>query len=168
MSIYEVYMPESEAHGNSITGRGLVQARFLAERASIVALIVPGIWLIWHRLWWALAGYILFAVAIAGLGATQWATATVAFTLLPGIYFLLEGPNWIADKWQREGYALAGLVEADNRQDAELKWLARQDLSELKASALAPLVPPTLQPVGTRVWSQSREDRADFGLFAED
>ncbi len=176
MAIFEVYLPERAIRADSggvepaqiqqsLRADDLMDVRFLGDRVSLLALVFPAIWLVWHRLWWAFAAYLIFAFAIAGLGMTDFAAAMAALSFLPGIYVFLEGANLIADKWQRSGYVLAGLVEADALEDAELRWFF----------ANGPGARPMQNPfvaranlAGRGTAPQSAQDRPEFGLFAED
>jgi len=159
MAIFEVYADERSDNETRAEG-----VRFLKDRVSIFALIVPLIWLLWHRLWLALAAYLVFSAAIAGLGATSYASAVIALSFLPGVYLLLEGHNLIADKWEAQGYQLVDLVEADSVENAELRWLARQEIS---AVGTRPTITP--EPAASRkVWPPIKDDRPEFGLFSED
>lgn len=159
MAIYEVYVPDRSAGAHRAES-----ARFLKDRVSILALILPLVWLAWHRLWLAFAAYFVFSTVLTGFGATSYAPTVIAFSFLPGIYLLLEGHNLIAGKWESQGYQMIDLVEAESVESAELRWLARQNLS---ASVASPVEGPvTAGPAS--VWQKQKDDSPNFGLFAED
>ena len=160
MAIFEVYVPE-----NATAQERALDARLLGERASILALILPFVWLAWHRLWFALGVYVLFTIALAGIGASDYAAAATAFSFLPGIYLFLEGNNLISAKWKLDGFHLADVVEGDTHENAELRWIARQQLTGNGQNLSG-----GKKPSGTVSGLNNTpvDDRAEFGLFAED
>ena len=73
--------------------RGQVNARFLKDRASLLALIIPAVWLFWHRLWLAFAVYLVFAFFLAAIGATEYARrGSGVFTFCRVFIFFSKGP----------------------------------------------------------------------------
>ena len=165
MAVYEVYIPPAGDAG----GGNAENARYVADRASVLALIFPFVWLLWHRLWFWLAAYVLVAFFLSALGATSLAVLGAALTFLPGLYIYLEGPNMIANKLELQGWRLAGLVEAANEDAAATRWLERvETVPGILASAGSvesgslPVAPNRPVRLGQAV------DRPEFGLFAED
>lgn len=163
MAVYEVYIPPAGGTGSEAAGN----ARYVADRASILALVFPFVWLLWHRLWFWLAAYVLVAFFLSVLGATSLAVLGATLTFLPGLYIYLEGPNMIAGKLELQGWRLAGLVEAANEDAAATRWLERVGTTPgiLQAVEDRPLTAPAQK---TALRSATATDRPEFGLFAED
>jgi Protein of unknown function (DUF2628) len=112
MAIYTVHLPpDGDAD----------KARFLREGGNILALIVPAIWLIWQRLWLWLLLYIALSIAI-GLAGRLAGSGALFLGILPGLYLFLEGNELVRARLERVGWNLAGVVEASNRADAELRF----------------------------------------------
>ncbi len=105
--------------------------------------LVPFLWLLWHRLW--LEAVIVLALAI-GLGilseVDSFIYVTPLLSLLVSFYVGLEGPALRLARMRRRGWREAGVVEADNRSDAELRYLfdaAQAGESGLETAAVAPV-----------------------------
>ena len=163
MAVYEVYIPPAGGTGSEAARN----ARYVADRASVLALIFPFVWLLWHRLWFWLAAYVLVAFFLSALSATSVAVLAAALTFLPGLYIYLEGPNMIAGKLELQGCRLAGLVEAANEDAAATRWLERVETTPgiLQVAEDRPLTAPARK---TALRSATATDRPEFGLFAED
>lgn len=163
MAVYEVYIPPA----GSKVGNSAANARYVADRVSVLALIFPFIWLLWHRLWFWLAVYLLVAFFLSTLGTTNLAILGAALTFLPGLYVYLEGPNMIAGKLEYQGWQLAGLVEAANEDAAAARWLERMGTTPQAASPARTSETP-VPPASANWRPASATDRPEFGLFAED
>ena len=167
MAVYEVYIPPADRRPTDRTGaRRAIDARYVADRASVLALILPFVWLLWHRLWFWFVAYLLAAFFLSALEATSLAVLGAALTFLPGLYIYLEGPNMIAGKLELQGWRLAGLVEAANEDAAAARWLERVETvpgilpTAEERSPSTPDRKPVPRPVAAA-------DRPEFGLFAE-
>lgn len=150
MALFEVYTRENTA-----------DVEFVSDRVSVFALVLPAIWLVWHRLWYALAVYGLIALTIAALGSTQWGAIAAAMSFLPGLYLFLEGSNLIGARLERQEFSLAGLVEADSRESAELQWVFDPGHQVRKEP---------LDGIRKQAWPASKPVEADltkpeFGMF---
>lgn len=99
---------------------------YVRDGFSVIALLVPVIWLLWYRLW--IEAALVFAAGLA-LGAVGQAlhanpVAVLALSLLIGLYIALEGPALRIAALRRRGWRERGVVNADNEQEAELRHLA--------------------------------------------
>ena len=152
MAIYEIY-----ASGDP------QEVRLVRDRGAFIALVLPAVWLAWHRLWYPLAIYLCIAFFFFAAGTTHWASIAALFSFIPGLYLFLEGPNLLAAKCRNAGFQFVDVVDADNLEAAELKWFLKHPVSALPVSrphsAVSGLAPLRL-PAGV--------DRPDFGLFAEE
>ncbi len=124
------------------------QILFVREKFFWLALILPLFWLLWHRLWIGLLGWIgavvIIGVVIWGLNLDQITAA--AASLIPSLVVALEGTELRRRKLLRRGFRDAGVVVAVDLEDAErrffARWLARgETLRPAPAAPLTPLPP---------------------------
>ena len=71
----------------------------------------------------------IFAIAL--IGAWQPSPAIGLLSALPGLYLLFEGFEFVASKLRSEGWHEVGIVEARNRSEAEIKYIAAHNEQEL-------------------------------------
>ena len=113
------------------------------------ALFVPLLWLLWHRLWLGLAGYLAGAVLLAGL-AYLLALAVPGQLLLAALYALLTaGAANDLRRWAlaRSGYRLEAIVAAAGLVAAERRlfrsaWFERWRAGRRRMRQPVPLGPP--------------------------
>ncbi|GGA90471.1 hypothetical protein GCM10011491_18000 [Brucella endophytica] len=120
MASYVVMEPPAE------TGKDTAERTvFVRDGFSFLALIMPVIWLLFYRLWFE-AGLVLAAAVALGVAGEYWGapgTATI-LTLLISILVALEGNNWRLSALRRKGYAEKGVIEADDRAEAEIRYFS--------------------------------------------
>lgn len=97
---------------------------FVADKFSWPALFFGPLWLIWHRMWWVLSGYIM-AAALLPIGADLLGINDIAHawvTLALILLFALEAP--VLRRWSlaRRGYALAVFLSGHDVEDCEVKF----------------------------------------------
>ncbi len=166
MATYEVYA--------SVNHRDV---EFVRDKASILALALPGLWLLWNRLWFEFAVYLVisfFLIALGnvignGSGNALWAQTITLISLVPGIFVYLEGTSWIASRKIRRGLSIVELVDAETLEAAELKYFSKTSglAGENKSQDFAPEnLSPTTGASG--VFRVSGHDKPEFGLFAEE
>jgi hypothetical protein len=99
---------------------GTTNAAFIRDGFSLLAFLVPPLWLLWHRLWIeaALAFAVLLMAAVIGR-ATGVATAASLISLLVSIFVGLEGNGLRIAALLRRGWRNWGVVDAGNLDDAE-------------------------------------------------
>lgn len=159
MAVFEIYTKSDEQGLKTEQDR---QVHLVKTSASLVALILPLIWLLWHRLWFYFAIFVLFNILIFGLGTTKYSIFLWPVYLLPNLYLYFEGPNLLAGKHIENGYQLIDVIIADNREEAELKWHSKvQSTCQNNVTSITPM--PTKLTT-----SNSAQDRVEFGLFAEE
>lgn len=116
---------------------------------SWLALIIPLLWLLWYRLWFAAALLLLLTIAIA-LAAGQFPAYSLALTassFLVSTFVGLEGNGWRIAKKERQGWTLRSVVEAENHATAEEIWF---DSIERQAANTAAAQPsPTVRKATT-------------------
>jgi hypothetical protein len=97
------------------------QAVFIRDGFSLLALIVPVIWLLWHRLWFAAALLLLVSVGLAAAFDTlpQWSLVFAAASLALSWFVALEGNAMRITKKERQDWQLREIIEAQNAATAE-------------------------------------------------
>ena len=132
MAIYAVYCPPGTTPTE--TPEAL---RFVPERPSFWAFVLPPIWLLAHRLWFGLLFWLVAVAALAWLYGLMPAAPATFVMLLFWLWFAFAARDIEQATLARAGWTLAGLVEAPNRDAAERRFF------EAAAD-----VPPPHGPVG--------------------
>ncbi|MEZ5872984.1 MAG: DUF2628 domain-containing protein [Nitratireductor sp.] len=114
MATYTVHTPPGE--------QGEEKLRFLSDGVSVLALIVPAIWLLWHRLWFVFIAYLLVAASLAVYGVMASDPSATVLSAIPGLYLFLEGNQLRRRKLEQSGWTQEGVVEASSLDEAELRW----------------------------------------------
>lgn len=155
MAIFSVYLPPEHAGKSDAEN-----FRLLKDSKAPLALIFPPFWLAWHRLWVELIIYAAVAIAISLLAAWQPLPPVLYLSAIPGLYLLLEGNELVRRKLERDGWTFAGVVDAHNRDEAEIKFMVDNE-AELSAP----------KPIGKRIVAKHRlpvlAATAPAGLFPE-
>jgi len=125
---------------------------FVRDEFSFPALIVPLVWLVWHRLWFAALMLLLVSAGIGMAGEYIAPGAAMFFAgLVVSVYVALEGPAWRLARFRRLGYSEVGAVIASNLDDAEIRWFAgrgapksvdRPRPAAMRSGVLPPPLPP--------------------------
>jgi len=105
------------------TGNGFV---FVKDGFSWPAFLVPFFWLIWHRMWWALAGYLIAVAGVAGAGYAAGFPDGLGtwLGLLVNLYMGLEGNNLRRKVLSRRGYQEVADVAANDGEEAAWRLFA--------------------------------------------
>ena len=95
----------------------------LRDEWSILAFILPLVWLLWHRLWFA-AFVVLAAMIALGLLAIEpaYQSFVLPANLLLNFLVGLEASGWRVARAQARGYAVVDVVDARTRDEAELRF----------------------------------------------
>ena len=98
-------------------------AQFIRDGFSVPALIVPHLWLLFHRQWLA-ATAVISVLALGMLAAWHWQAPSFALgaDALISIYVALEGATLRIANLERAGWHEAAVVEADNAEEAEIRY----------------------------------------------
>ena len=115
---------------------------FIRDKFSLPALIVPHLWLLFHRQWLAAAAVIGIMV-LGALAAWQFnAPLLVLAADLPiSIYVALEGATLRIANLESRGWHEAAVVEAQNSEEAEIRFFGaspEEPVSPTPAIATAP------------------------------
>jgi hypothetical protein len=115
---------------------------FQRDGFSVLAFLFPPIWLLWHRLWVEAIVTIalLFAVtALERFGGLVVAASFLSF--LVSLFVGLEGNAMRIARWQRRGWRVATVVDADSEHDAETIYAAHDELEDERPADRQPIVP---------------------------
>ncbi|MEM9332473.1 MAG: DUF2628 domain-containing protein [Pseudomonadota bacterium] len=121
MATFSVYLPPEDRIGDPIDHFVLVR-----DGKSPLALVFPPFWLAWHGLWLELLAYIVAALAILLLMIWQPGAPAGYLSALPGLYLLLEGTELVRGKYERQGWHYDGIIEGENRDEAEIRYVANR------------------------------------------
>lgn len=171
MAIYEVYLsPEAVIQSRNGFPSGLDELhrlQLVRDGGSILAIIFPGIWLIWKRLWFALLVYGLISVGLVFLSqSTQTSLIILTFLLsiLPGLYLFLEGSTLLTSRLKRKGWQFIAVVEASSVEMAERRFLNNALKTPVRSMIFDNRMdnhPPT------RIAAVNNDERPELGLFSE-
>ena len=119
MTTYTVYLPPVDSLENPEDSFVLVP-----DTKATMALFFPPFWLIWNKLWLPLMAYFVAIAAIIILAFLNPGIAVSYLSILPGLYLLLEGYQLVRKNLEDKGWRYAGIVEGENRDEAEIRFLA--------------------------------------------
>ena len=100
---------------------------FVHDGFSVVAFLVPPLWLLWHRLWIEAVAALLLAIAIGALGAWL-GPANGMLSLVLSIYVGLENGALRVNALRRRGWAERAVIDAETSQEAEIRYFMADDL----------------------------------------
>lgn len=161
-------MTQYTIHEPSEPPEGLIAradaTQFIKEGIAWWALLLPMIWLLYHRMWLALLGFLAAAVALEVAlyyGGASNSLATLA-SILFSIVFAMHANDLRRWTLARRGFALVGAVSGSGQGECELKYFASWPDS---GAGLAPS--PATAPARP-VFPRRTEDRdAVIGLFPD-
>ena len=121
MSIYTVYEPPLKAHESAPNPERFV---FVRDGFSFWAFLLAPWWMLRHRLWLALTGYVILAIALSV--ALRFVGASTTVTLIAGVLFSLlvgfEAATLRRFKLSRRGWKNVGIVVGDDLESAERRF----------------------------------------------
>jgi len=117
MHTYNIYMPPESGPQSD-----LADAVYLPDNKAWLAALAPPIWLIWHRLWWALTVYIIYLILVFLLLLTPWQYAVSLLSAIPALYLLLEGRELVRQRYENRGWGQIGVVQANSEEDAVIRY----------------------------------------------
>jgi Protein of unknown function (DUF2628) len=123
MAVYTVHAPPPSAGTRLETAERYV---LMPDRFSWPAFWFGPLWMLCHRLWLALLGYV---VLVAGLGIAWRVTggsiaAIIVITFAVALLIGSEAPSLRRFKLQRRGFSLCGVVVGDDREAAERRFFS--------------------------------------------
>ncbi len=121
MTIYTVLAPPMRAGAARPDPDDFV---FVKEGVCWPALFVPILWLIWHRLWLVLVGYLAVSFALVSVAETLAQPVGAIMLILFGFLVGLEASNLRRWTLERRGYHFLGVAEGELLSDAEYRFFA--------------------------------------------
>ena len=170
MPVYTIHAPRAAGPEPLVTPD---KFRFVRDGFHFWAFVAGLIWLVWHRLWWALLGYVLLSIAgeialsMLGAGSGTRMVVMLLFALLMGF----EAASIRRWTLSRGNWHQVDLIVADDEETAERRfferWTARREaMDDFSVDRGAP--PPTRNFAGqpfSRPPSGAREEI--IGLFPQ-
>lgn len=115
-------------HYNSNEKDALEDAKFVQEKFSIAALVIPWAWALYNRLWIVFAAIFIFeAIMIFGIVQTGILDKTTAGFIKLAVYFYLaiNASDFISKKLEKQNYTLKDVVIAKNEEDAKRSFFQK-------------------------------------------
>jgi hypothetical protein len=145
MPVYTVHAPIANNAGIAATDR----FAFVRDGFHFWAAVFGPVWLVWHRLWLALIGWIIIVIAIdvgmarLGAGGTAIFFADVLIALLMG-FEASSVRRWTLSRrnWRQLDIVVAGNEEKAERRFFD-RWAARQRLLNDQTAVDRGAPPPT-------------------------
>jgi len=135
------------------------KALVVRDGFSLLALIMPLLWFLWHRMWLEALAFLCLGLLLAGLGALPgFSMLASLFSLFLYIFIGLEAQVFRVASLRRKGWEVWGVVEAANRDEAELRYAAEIAGAPVQRPAAATPSAPRIAPAG------QRPSPAAFGL----
>lgn len=164
MSVYTVH--QAPARAAASTAEGFV---FVRDSFSWWAFLLAPLWMLRHRMWLVLVGYLVLSGAIEAalvrFGASRTAIALVG--LLISLLVGLEASTLRRLALRRRGWSNVAIISGKDLEDAERRffdaWLSEASSPKNRTNA-APASPPSGAPVGAPLVSQAP---SVIGLFPE-
>lgn len=139
------------------------QAVLVRDGFHFFAFLVPVLWLLFHRLWIEALFVFALTLALSGLGSLAGlGDAAPILSLLVSICIGLEGPALKLAALRRRGWRDAGVVEADNVGDAEIRYLYAADRDENRHEPSEPTATIAARPQA----APRRPSGPALGLFS--
>jgi len=126
---------------------------FVPDRFSVLAFLFSLIWLLAHRMWVVLLGYlaVTLVLELLALAVSEEAMAVVALVI--AILFAFEAQALRRWSLERKGWRVVGIVDADSKASAELRFLhkAADHLSpeRMRQSVQRPAPSPIVPRIGS-------------------
>ncbi|PWL19544.1 DUF2628 domain-containing protein [Falsochrobactrum shanghaiense] len=104
------------------------QAVFVRDGFSVLALILPVVWLLGHRLWFEAIAVLGVTILLGFAGSLLGIADTVPLlSLLVSLFVALEGSHWKIARLRRKGYRERAAIEANNLDEAEIRYFSALD-----------------------------------------
>ena len=159
MRAFTVHAPPDESAGPE-------RFAFIKDGISWPALFVPVLWILWHRLWLALMGYIIFVLVLMWSERLVNEGAAVIVAILGAILFALEANNIRRMSLASRGWRDMGGSFGQNLDEAEIRFFenwTKRGVGLASAERRSVIARATYaQPD-----NNDRSDEPIFGLFPE-
>lgn len=163
MSVYTVHQPPARYADPMPDAERIV---FVRDGFSFWAFLLGPLWMLWHRMWLVLLGYVVVVAgldaALSVLGASPIAISVVALfiALLVG----LEASTLRRLSLRRRGFRNVGIVSGADREDAERRFFGSWMAQPRSGSAAGAPTPPPIPSASSAHGSNSPDV---IGLFPQ-
>ena len=150
MTVYSVYEPVDDADLEARTNK----VAFVKEGIAWLALIVPILWLIYHRMWVELIAFLAIFLSLPLIFGSGPASQELAgwSSLALTVLFAFEANDLRTWALRRRGFRFAGTAWGRDRVEAETRFFARwlpdqaKPASPVAAATPAPAKAPAIIP----------------------
>jgi len=154
MSTYVVMAPPEfqDLAGDPREGDRLL---FVPDRFSVLAFAFSFIWMLVHRMWLVLLGYLALTLIIELLALALGSQATGIVALTISLLFGFEAQALRRWSLERKGWRVVGIVDGASAAEAELRFLNKEAV-RIAPEPLPPEPPtrPVRAPIVPRVGSE--------------
>jgi len=124
MAAYRVFefpnaMPEKVQDGRNV--------ELIRDGFSVLALLFPALWLLWNRVWFGFAIYVVLILVFVLTSELINPLIGVFLNSLLGLYLGFEGTNWRAKKYLSNGWQEVDVVLASDYEEAEIRVFANRE-----------------------------------------
>ena len=135
---------------------------FIKDGISWPALFVPILWILWHRLWLTLMGYVIWVLAVIWVDRLAGDNASTILAILGAILFAWEANNIRRWSLDRKGWRDIGGSFGDNLDEAEIRFFEKWGTAAAAAGVRR-------NAIARAAYPQRRADADEpiFGLFPE-
>ena len=121
MTVYTVHAPPEPSGSVVKTAEKFV---FIKESFAIWAFITPPLWLIYHRMWLVLAGWLVFAAAVAAGHYYVGGLIPGIVDVVASLWFALEANELRRWTLARNGWQFLGVAAGRRRDEIERNFFA--------------------------------------------
>jgi len=167
MSVYTVHAPPRRTADAKQDAAGFV---FVRDGFAIWAFLLPPLWMLWHRMWLALAGYIAISAALQALGRTVGASAALIgiVGVLVSLLIGLEAATLRRYALSSRGWRTVGVVSGDDLEAAERRFFDSWARRGAAAPSAVPVAAPPAGPATAVAAARTIAPQSDIiGLFPE-
>ena len=165
MSVYTVHQSPAR-HADPLPDAERIV--FVRDGFSFWAFLLAPLWMMWHRMWLVLLGYVVVIAAVDTallvLGASQIAISVVG--LFIALLIGLEASTLRRISLRRRGFRNVGIVSGADREDAERRFFGTW-LTELGSGSAAGVPPAAPPPVPTASSTSGSHTPDVIGLFPQ-
>lgn len=145
MAVYTVHQPPAR-HADPLPDAERIV--FVRDGFSFWAFLVAPIWMLWHRMWLVLLGYVVIVggieAALSALGASRIALSVLG--LFIALLIGLEASTLRRLNLRRRGFRDVGIVSGADREDAERRFFGAWT-ADPRPGGTAAAPPPAPPPI---------------------
>jgi len=135
MAIYSVLEPPDT--GDTRFEKAVV----IKEGFSVIALIAPLLWFLWHRMWLEALAIFIVSAGLGALGMIPGLEVVPILGILVSVFAGLEARNLRAGSFRRHGWKDWGVVVASSHGEAELRYMTEALANRNEGrSAITPVI----------------------------